>query len=75
MMSATIRHTLSRRQFRPGEAGILDGLTPPAGELTWMPDLRVKLTLPGVGHWAQQEAPEAVNAELLSFLDGVDFDA
>jgi len=27
-----------------------------------------------VGHWAQQEAPEAVNAALLSLLDGVSID-
>jgi pimeloyl-ACP methyl ester carboxylesterase len=127
---------------KPRDAGILDRLTPPAGDLTWlpdaelaacaqafeaagfgpplnwfrnllrnwqeterfagatvrqpagfmvgekdvalsmlrdavdamadnMPDLRVKLILPGVGHWAQQEAPEAVNAALLGFLNGV----
>jgi uncharacterized membrane protein YphA (DoxX/SURF4 family) len=36
-----------------------------------MPNLRVTLILPGVGHWAQQEAPEAVNAALLSFLSSV----
>jgi pimeloyl-ACP methyl ester carboxylesterase len=130
---------------KPGDAGMLDGMTPPAGDLTWlpdaelaacakafqfagfgpplnwfrnllrnwqdaeqfagatvrqpagfmvgekdaalsmlrdavdamadnMPDLRVKLVLPSVGHWAQQEAPEAVNATLLSFLDGVNID-
>jgi pimeloyl-ACP methyl ester carboxylesterase len=26
--------------------------------------------LPGVSHWVQQEAPDAVNALLLDFLDG-----
>jgi pimeloyl-ACP methyl ester carboxylesterase len=31
-------------------------------------DLRAKLLLPGVGHWVQQEAPDAVNTALLSFL-------
>jgi pimeloyl-ACP methyl ester carboxylesterase len=39
-----------------------------------VPDLRVNLTLPGVGHWTQQEAPEAVNAALLGFLDRVSID-
>jgi pimeloyl-ACP methyl ester carboxylesterase len=39
-----------------------------------VPDLRVNLTLPGAGHWTQQEAPEAVNATLLGFLDGVNID-
>ena len=128
---------------KPGDAGILDGQTPPAGDLMWLPDselraqsfeaagfgpplnwfrnltrnwqetaqyagatvrqsagfmvgekdaalslmrkavdrladtvpdLRIKLILPGVGHWAQQEAPEAVNAALLGFFDGVKID-
>ena len=31
-------------------------------------DLRGKHIIPGVGHWVQQEAPEAVNAALLDFL-------
>ena len=34
-------------------------------------DLSVKKTEPGVGHWIQQEAPEAVNRELLAFLNGL----
>jgi pimeloyl-ACP methyl ester carboxylesterase len=130
---------------KPGDAGMLDGLTPPAGDLTWLPDaelatcaqafeaagfgpplnwfrnllrnwreterfagatvrqpagfivgekdaalsmlrdavhamadsvpdLRVNKILPGVGHWAQQEAPEAVNTALLNFLNGVSID-
>jgi pimeloyl-ACP methyl ester carboxylesterase len=33
-----------------------------------MPGLRRTLTLPGVGHWTQQERPEAVNQALLEFL-------
>jgi pimeloyl-ACP methyl ester carboxylesterase len=37
----------------------------------YVPDLRVNQRLPGVGHWTQQEAPEAVNAALLGFLHGV----
>lgn len=31
-------------------------------------DLREVIMLPGVGHWTQQEAPEAVNSALLKFL-------
>jgi pimeloyl-ACP methyl ester carboxylesterase len=31
-------------------------------------DLRGKFLIPGVGHWVQQEAPEAVNKHLLKFL-------
>jgi len=33
-----------------------------------VPDLRDVVLLPGIGHWTQQEAPEAVNAALLRFL-------
>jgi pimeloyl-ACP methyl ester carboxylesterase len=34
-------------------------------------DLRAEISLPGAGHWIQQERPEQVNAALVSFLDGV----
>ena len=33
-----------------------------------VPGLRRKVVVPGAGHWIQQEAPEAVNGALLSFL-------
>ena len=33
-----------------------------------VPNLRDVVVLPGVGHWTQQEAPEAVNEALLGFL-------
>ena len=35
---------------------------------TMVPNLRDAIVLPGVGHWTQQEAPEAVNEALISFL-------
>lgn len=35
----------------------------------WHDDLRGQIILDGIGHWTQQEAPEAVNRELLAFLD------
>lgn len=34
-------------------------------------DLRLTHVLDGIGHWTQQEAPDAVNALLLEFLDGL----
>ena len=34
-------------------------------------DLRDVVVLPGVGHWTQQEAPDAVNEALLGFLQGL----
>jgi len=33
-----------------------------------LPHLEKSLVLPGVGHWVQQERPEIVNHELISFL-------
>jgi pimeloyl-ACP methyl ester carboxylesterase len=33
-----------------------------------LPDFRGAAVIPGVGHWTQQEAPEAFNAALLGFL-------
>lgn len=35
------------------------------------PCLRGSEVIPGAGHWLQQEAPNAVNAALLRFLDGL----
>jgi len=37
----------------------------------YVKDLRINKLLPGIGHWTQQEAPEAVNAEMLAFLEQV----
>ncbi len=34
-------------------------------------DLRVEVSLPGAGHWVQQERPAEVNAALVGFLDSV----
>ena len=37
-----------------------------------LPGYRGQTLLPGVGHWTQQEAPEAFNAALLTFLNALD---
>jgi pimeloyl-ACP methyl ester carboxylesterase len=39
---------------------------------TWVPDLRARITLPGAGHWVQQERPAEVSAALLGFLGSLD---
>lgn len=39
------------------------------GTEEWVPDFTLR-RLPGVSHWVQQEAPEAVNAILGDWLDG-----
>lgn len=46
-----------------------DALTASMGR--WCQDLRGVTLLPGIGHWLQQEDPDAVNAALLSFLKSV----
>jgi pimeloyl-ACP methyl ester carboxylesterase len=48
------------RQFMPAEV---------MGD--WMDDLRASIVVPEVGHWVQQQAPEAVNEALLAFLGEV----
>ena len=45
------------RRFMPGEA--MNG---------WVTDLRRDVVVPGAGHWVQQQAPDAVNEELMAFL-------
>jgi len=39
---------------------------------TYVTDLRLNTLIPGIGHWTQQEAPEAVNAHICAFLKGLD---
>ena len=58
-------------------AGERDGVIVMAGPaLRNMPnhvkDLRLNTLIPKIGHWTQQEAPDAVNAYLLEFLAGLD---
>ena len=36
-----------------------------------VPNLRIDELIPGIGHWTQQEAPQAVNRLLLDFLHGL----
>ena len=47
-------------------------MTPPAIMDGWVTDLRVNVSVPGAGHWVQQEAPDTVNTALLEFLSGLD---
>ena len=37
-----------------------------------VPGLRGMRVLPGVGHWVHREAPDATNALLVKFLNGLD---
>lgn len=58
-------------------AGTADGVVMMAAEaIRAMPehvtDLRINRMIPGIGHWTQQEAPDAVNAAILEFLRSID---
>lgn len=55
-------------------AGARDGVILMAAEAVQklperVPNLLVNELIPGVGHWTQQEAPEAVNEAILKFLE------
>lgn len=36
-----------------------------------VPNLKVNKLIPGIGHWTQQEAPDAVNKAMIDFLNSV----
>jgi pimeloyl-ACP methyl ester carboxylesterase len=39
---------------------------------TVVPQLRQTIMLPDCGHWTQQERPDAVNAAMIGFLQGLE---
>lgn len=58
-------------------AGTADGVVMMAAEAIkklsdHVTDLRINRLIPGIGHWTQQEAPGAVNAAILEFLQIID---
>ncbi len=54
--------------FLTGELDVVKSFMPVEAMDGWATDLRGSVNVPGAGHWVQQQAPEAVNAELLAFL-------
>jgi pimeloyl-ACP methyl ester carboxylesterase len=50
----------------PGAKELVANLT------AFVPKLRETITLPGCGHWTQQERPDAVNAAITGFLRGLE---
>jgi pimeloyl-ACP methyl ester carboxylesterase len=54
--------------FLTGELDLVKTFMPVEAMDGWATDLRRNVSVPGAGHWVQQQAPEAVNAELLGFL-------
>lgn len=58
-------------------AGAVDGVVMMAAEAikalpSSVTDLRINRMIPAIGHWTQQEAPDAVNAAILEFLHDID---
>ena len=58
-------------------AGDRDGVVMMAAEAianlpNQVTDLRINRMIPGIGHWTQQEAPDAVNQAILAFLNDID---
>jgi pimeloyl-ACP methyl ester carboxylesterase len=65
------RHIEAPAMFLTGERDPVRGFAPGETMDGWVDDLRAKIVVPGVGHWVQQEAPEAVNSALIEFLRGI----
>jgi pimeloyl-ACP methyl ester carboxylesterase len=57
--------------YLTGELDLVRNFMPAEAMNGWVTDLRVQAVVPGAGHWVQQQAPDAVNAELLGFLAGL----
>ena len=57
--------------FLTGERDPVRNFMPAEAMDEWVTDLRTSVLVPGAGHWVNQEAPEAVNAPLLEWLEEV----
>lgn len=62
------RRVQTPAMFLTGERDPVRDFMPAQMMEGWVSDLRASTVIPGVGHWVQQEAPEAVNSSLLAFL-------
>ena len=58
--------------FITGSADPVAIMSPTAVMDGWLEDHRGTTVVEGAGHWVQQEAPDEVNAALLTFLAGLD---
>jgi pimeloyl-ACP methyl ester carboxylesterase len=57
--------------FLTGERDPVRNFMPAEAMTGWITDMREQIVIPDVGHWVQQEAPEAVNKALLGFLESL----
>jgi pimeloyl-ACP methyl ester carboxylesterase len=69
--SVAEKHVVQPALFLTGELDPVRRFMPAAAMRGWVDDLRAEIVVPGVGHWVQQQAPDAVNASLLDFLAGI----
>jgi pimeloyl-ACP methyl ester carboxylesterase len=58
--------------FITGGADPVAIMTPASVMDGWLEDHRGNVTIKGAGHWVQQQAPDEVNAALLTFLTALD---
>ncbi len=57
--------------FLTGERDPVRTFMPAEAMQGWVTDLRRQVEVPDAGHWVQQQAPDAVNAALLEFLQEI----
>ena len=57
--------------FVAGSGDPVLAMSPPSAMAGWVTDLRGEVIVEGAGPWVQQEAPDAVNTALVTFLDGL----
>ncbi|HEY4897838.1 MAG TPA: alpha/beta hydrolase [Solirubrobacteraceae bacterium] len=62
------RHIDQPAMFLTGELDPVRRFMPSEAMRGWVGDLRRDVVIPDAGHWVQQQAPGAVNEELLGFL-------
>ena len=55
-----------------GERDVTRGFLSAEQMREMVPNLTEVVTLPGIGHWTQQESPQATNEALIKFLDSLD---
>jgi pimeloyl-ACP methyl ester carboxylesterase len=68
----TGRKVLAPALFLTGERDPVSLFMSQAHLDAWVPDLRARITLPGAGHWVQQERPAEVSSALLEFVSSLD---
>ena len=69
--SVSDRHVEQPALFLTGELDPVRRFMPAEAMQGWVDDLRAQVVVAGAGHWVQQQSPDAVNAALIEFLEGL----